>query len=240
MSVRHGESEQADGLISIVHLLDEALGLGQNGLHRYEHVGACGAAGDLAEVVELDFQCEGVAAKLLFLESADKFFRHMVELYDHGCLGADVLLKRELASYRLAHISRFNRAQVHSSREVVVHLAHLAERLAQPLERPLAQRISVVYAQRAHLFGSHPSHSPETFYRQRRYEVKSLVGVDSAESVGLAVVGCYLGEELIVRHPCRCRQIEPFPYLLLYLTGYVYCQFHARLVDGDVEESLVA
>ena len=84
MSVRHGESEQADRFISIVHLLDEALGLGQNGLHRYEHVGAGGAAGDLAEVVELHFQREGVAAKLLFLESADKFFCHMVEFYDQG------------------------------------------------------------------------------------------------------------------------------------------------------------
>lgn len=32
VSVRHGESEQTDGFLCVVHLLDEALGLGQNGL----------------------------------------------------------------------------------------------------------------------------------------------------------------------------------------------------------------
>ena len=67
MGVRHGESEQTYGFGCVVHFLDEAFGFGQDGLHGDEDVGAGGAACYLAEVVELDFQCECVAAKLLFL-----------------------------------------------------------------------------------------------------------------------------------------------------------------------------
>ena len=57
---------------------------------------------------------------------------------------------------------------------------------------------SVVNTQCVHALGSDGAYSPETLDGQSGNEVQCLIGVDGAQSVGLAVVGGSLGQEFVV------------------------------------------
>ena len=68
------------------------------------------AARDLCEIVEFDFECEGVANELLTRESFDKFGDYVVEFDDDRRCAADIALERVLATDRFADIYSLDRA----------------------------------------------------------------------------------------------------------------------------------
>ena len=64
----------------------------------------------MCEIVEFDFECEGVACELLAREAFDKFGGYVVEFDDDRRCAADVALESVLATDRFADIYRLDRA----------------------------------------------------------------------------------------------------------------------------------
>lgn len=68
------------------------------------------AARELSEIVEFDFESEGVANELLTSEAFDEFGGYVVEFDDDRRCTADVALKSVLATDRFADIYSLDRA----------------------------------------------------------------------------------------------------------------------------------
>lgn len=68
------------------------------------------ATRDLSEIVEFDFECEGVAYELLAREAFDEFGDYVVEFDDDRRCAADVALESVLATDRFADIYSLDRA----------------------------------------------------------------------------------------------------------------------------------
>ena len=67
------------------------------------------AARDLGEIVEFDFECEGIANELLTSETFDKFGGYVVEFDDDRRCATDVALESVLATDRFADIYSLDR-----------------------------------------------------------------------------------------------------------------------------------
>ena len=193
----------------------------------------------LSEIVEFDFEREGVANELLAREAFDKVGDHMVELDDDRRGATDIALESMLAPNGLADIYSLDRAKVDATSKVVVGLAHLAELASEHFERALAEVLACVDAELAEFASRNRSDAPKLFDVKRFDKLQRLVGVDGAESVGFAIVGCHLGEELVVGHASRGNEVEFGADALFDFAGNVNGEFDAWLVVGNVEESLV-
>ena len=193
----------------------------------------------LSEIVEFDFEREGVANELLAREAFDKVGDHMVELDDDRRGATDIALESMLAPNGLADIYSLDRAKVDATSKVVVGLTHLAELASEHFERALAEVLACVDAELAKFASRDRSDSPKLFDVKRFDKLQRLVGVDGAESVGFAIVGCHLGKELVVGYASRSNEVELGADALFDFAGNVNGEFDARLVVGNVEESLV-
>ena len=83
------------------------------------------------------------------------------------------------------------------------------------------------------------THSPEVFYGQFCHKVQRFIRVNGAYSVGFSIVRSYLCQELIIRNTSRSRKIQLVFYALFDFLCYVYSEWNAFLVCGNIKESLV-
>ena len=79
-----------------------------------------GAACDLGEVVELDFQGEGGSRKLFLLQPFCQFAGYVVELDDDGRFLADVFLEGVFATDGFPDADGFYGAQVDAPGKLVI------------------------------------------------------------------------------------------------------------------------
>ena len=63
--------------------------------------------------------------------------------------------------------------------------------------------------------------------------------MDSTETIGLAIVGCYLGKKLAIADACRGGETCNGLNLSFDFLRDIYSEFYAFLVVCDIEESLV-
>ena len=96
--VRDRETDEADGLVAILDFFEEFFSEGEYDFERGERSVGGVAARDLCEIVEFDFECEGVANELLTSETFDEFGDYVVEFDDDRRCAADVALESVLAT----------------------------------------------------------------------------------------------------------------------------------------------
>ena len=81
--------------------------------------------------------------------------------------------------------------------------------------------------------------TPELLDVERFDEIEGFVGVNDAETIGFAIVGCHFGEEFVVRYTSRGNEVEFGADALFDFAGNIDSEFDARLVVGDVEKCLI-
>ena len=81
--------------------------------------------------------------------------------------------------------------------------------------------------------------TPELLDVERFDEIEGFVGMDDAETIGLAIVGSDFGEEFVVRYTCRGNEVEFGANALFDFAGNIDSEFDAGLVVGDVEKRLI-
>ena len=81
--------------------------------------------------------------------------------------------------------------------------------------------------------------APKLFDVERFDEIEGFVGMDDAETIGFAIVGCYFGEEFVVRYTSRGNEVEFGANALFDFAGNIDGEFDAGLVVGDVEKRLI-
>ena len=86
-------------MVAILDFFEEFFSKREYGFERGERSVGGVAARDLSEIVEFDFECEGVANELLTSETFDKFGDYVVEFDDDRGCAADVALECVLATY---------------------------------------------------------------------------------------------------------------------------------------------
>lgn len=85
-------------MVAILDFFEEFFSEGEYGFERGERSVGSVAARDLSEIVEFDFECEGVANELLTSEAFDKFGYDMVEFDDDGRGASDVAFEGMFAT----------------------------------------------------------------------------------------------------------------------------------------------
>lgn len=103
----------------------------------------------------------------------------------------------------------------------------------------LTQVGSAVNAHVVHLLQSLLAYAPKIFHGQLRDKVESLVGVNGADAVGLAIVGSHLGEKLAIADTCRCGESCLCFDACLDFACHIYSQLYTFLIMGDIEKGLV-
>ena len=163
----------------------------------------------------------------------------MIQLDDDGGGDCDVPVECMFAPYGFADAFRFYGTRVNASCKIIIYVSGLTENSRQHFEGALSEFFSPMYAQSVHFLCRDTSHSPKGFDGKPVDEILCLVGMDGAESVGLAVIRCYLGQEFVVRDACRCYKVQLFADALLDFLGNIYRQRDAFLVLGHVQKSFV-
>lgn len=85
-------------MVAILDFFEEFFSEGEYGFERGERSVGSVAARDLSEIVEFDFECEGVANELLASEAFDEFGYDMVEFDDDGRGASDVAFEGMFAT----------------------------------------------------------------------------------------------------------------------------------------------
>ena len=96
--MRDRETDEADGVVAILDFFEEFFGEREYGFERGERSVGGVATRDLSEIVEFDFESEGVAYELLASEAFDEFGDYVVEFDDDRRCAADVALECVLAT----------------------------------------------------------------------------------------------------------------------------------------------
>ena len=125
--VGNGEADETDGMLGVVHLLQQLLGQGKNDIERGQLTGLGQAAGDLAEIMELDFQGQRISPEIFLFETADQLNGNMIQLDDDRRTERNVFLQRTFAADGLADAHRLDGAQVYAPGKIVVDGAYLAK-----------------------------------------------------------------------------------------------------------------
>ena len=97
-------------MVAILDFFEEFFSEGEYGFECGERSVGGVTARDLSEIVEFDFECEGVAYELLTSEAFDEFGDYVVEFDDDRRCAADVALESVLATDRFANICSLDRA----------------------------------------------------------------------------------------------------------------------------------
>ena len=132
--MRDRESDEANRALVVIDFFEQLFGEGEYGFEVGEGLVSGVTARELGEVVELDFEREGIAYELLASETLDEVGCDMVELDDDRRWTADITLESVFTSDRLANIDCFNGAIVDATSKVVVGAAHLAKLASEHLE----------------------------------------------------------------------------------------------------------
>lgn len=85
-------------MVAILDFFEEFFSEGEYGFERGERSVGSVATRDLSEIVEFDFECEGVANELLASEAFDEFGYDMVEFDDDGRGASDVAFEGMFAT----------------------------------------------------------------------------------------------------------------------------------------------
>ena len=123
--------------------------------------------------------------------------------------------------------------------KVVVGLSHLAELASEHSERALTEVFASVDAELTEFASRDFADTPKLLDVERFDEIEGFVGVDDAETIGFAIVGCHFGEEFVVGYTSRGNEVEFGANALFDFAGNVDSEFDARLVVGDVEKRFV-
>ena len=83
------------------------------------------------------------------------------------------------------------------------------------------------------------AYAPEFLYGQLGNELEGFLGSDAEQPVGLAPVGCNLGEKLIIGYSCGGRELCLLTNFLFDLFGNLYGAPHVFLVLGHVEKGFI-
>ncbi len=94
-------------------------------------------------------------------------------------------------------------------------------------------------AELAEFVGRDFADAPKLLDVERFDEIEGFVGVDDAETIGFAIVGCHFGEEFVVRYTSRGNEVEFGADALFDFAGNIDSEFYARLVVSHVEKRLV-
>jgi len=152
--------------------------------------------------------------------------RHVGE---EGVLGAD----------RLADTVGLDLAMADPSRNPVIVGPRDTEMLAQEIQTARAQVGAGLDAQPAHLGRRRRPDAMKLAHRQAGDKIRAARRGNDAQAVGLVLVRGDLGQELVVRHPGRSRQVRRFLDAGTDLLGDLGGRGHALQVVGDVEIGLV-
>ena len=80
MGIGDGKPDKADRTLGVIHFLQQLLGQGEDDAERRQFLSLRQAAGDLLEVVELDFQGKGIAPEVrMATKSLHQFDGHMIQ-----------------------------------------------------------------------------------------------------------------------------------------------------------------
>ena len=85
-------------MVAVFYFFEEFFGKGEDSFECGERSVGGMTACDLCEVVEFDFECEGVSNELLAREAFDKFGYDMVEFDDDGRGASDVAFEGMFAT----------------------------------------------------------------------------------------------------------------------------------------------
>ena len=69
LGIRNGKTNQSDGADAVIHFLQQLFGQGENVFHVLQLLLLGNASGDLLEIVELDFQCQGIPGEIVSFQS---------------------------------------------------------------------------------------------------------------------------------------------------------------------------
>ena len=106
-------------------------------------------------------------------------------------------------------------------------------------ERALTEVFASVDAELAKFASRDFANTPELLDVERFDEIEGFVGVDDAETIGLAIVGSDFGEEFVVGYTSRGNEVEFGANALFDFAGNVDGEFDAELVVGDVEKRFI-
>lgn len=118
-------------------------------------------------------------------------------------------------------------------------MSHLAELASEHSERALTEVFASVDAELTEFVGRDFADTPELLDVERFDEIEGFVGMDDAETIGFAIVGCHFGEEFVVRYTSRGNEVEFGANALFDFAGNIDSEFDARFVVGDVEKRLI-
>ncbi len=118
-------------------------------------------------------------------------------------------------------------------------MAHLAKLASEHSERALTEVFASVDAESAEFASRDFADTPELLDVERFDEIEGFVGVDDAETIGLAIVGGDFSEEFVVRDTSRGNEVEFGANALFDFAGNVDGEFDARFVVSHVEKRLV-
>ena len=185
-------------MVAVFDFFEEFFGKREYGFERGERSVGGVTARYLSEIVEFDFEREGVANELLAREAFDKVGDHMVELDDDRRGATYIAFEGMLAPNGFADIYSLDWAEVYASCKVVVGLSHLAELASEHSERALTEVFASVDAELAEFVSRDFADTPELLDVERFDEIEGFVGMDDIETIGLAIVGGDFGEEFVV------------------------------------------
>ena len=129
--------------------------------------------------------------------------------------------------------------QVDAPGEIVVDMARLAKHLDEVLARDATELFPREDTHLVHPNCRLRSYAPKLLYPKTIDKALCLSRMDHEESIGLAIVGGYLGQKLVVAHTSRCRQPRLLGNTLLDLARHIRRQRDPVAVFRHIEESLI-
>ena len=96
------KTDEADGMGMIFHAVHQLFGKGKDVVLGTKDVVDGDAASDLLEVLELDFQRQGAAFEIVFLNTADEFEHSVIEVDGDIGILVNILFEGPLTTDRLA------------------------------------------------------------------------------------------------------------------------------------------
>ena len=226
-------------MVFVINLPQQLLRQRQDHIKCRQFPGLRNAAGDLAEIVKLDFQRQRIPPEVLMLQTGYQFHRSMIQLDNDRRPPVDILLQSMFTPHRLTNAHRFYRTKIYPARKIIIDVPHLTKLAQQHRLRTGTQLPTGMYPQNMHLPCRHRTHSPETLYRQMCYKIQSLVGMNGTQTVGFTVIGCYLGKKLIVGNSGRGHQTQPLAHFPFYFSGYIHSQKNTRLIFRHIQKRLI-
>ena len=111
--VGYGKAYQTDRMVFVINLPQQLLRQRQDHIKCRQFPGLRNAAGDLAEIVELDFQRQRIPPEVLMFQTGYQFHRSMIQLDNDRRPPVDILLQSMFTPHRLTNAHRFYRTKIY-------------------------------------------------------------------------------------------------------------------------------